>query len=282
MGDLRNAERQKLALLDTELGSETALAEQNNPLDRLKYGDLPADKARQAKAIDQDYEELLSRFVVGTLRITVPGDRENLARLAGEKEKDLMSVLNSTEYEAYLLRSSATADRLRSSLVTFRPTEEEFRRIFRLQRSFDEKYPLPWLADSAGVATVEEFAARQRDRTELTNNIKSSLGPERAAEYERESDYGFRQLSQAIVQAGIPKDAAIQAWNVQQEFNRRALELRANRNLRPADVTTQINGMRSELTERLYQALGGQLGLELYNRSTTGGAVRPLPTPTKP
>lgn len=278
--ELRELERRNLTLLDAELGPETGLATRNNPIDRFKYGDLPAGKIRQVKLIDEDYDELSTLVTNGMLGITLPGDREQIARLRAEKEKDMLSVLSPEEYEAYLLRNSTTAGSLRGYVSGFQPTAEEFRTIFRLQRAYDEKYPFVWMANAPGVASPDEFAARAADRTKLAEQIKTALGPMRGVDYERENNAIFYQMNRAVSQVGLSHDLAVQAWTVQKEIDQRVLGLRSDRTIRAADLGVQTNLMRSELTNRLYQILGGQRGLDAYNQTMTIGVVRPQATPS--
>src|SRR2546429_3654874 len=63
--------------------------------------------------------------------------KQTLKRYA-EKKAELAQLLTPEEYELYELNTSWTADNLRQAMMAFKPTEEEFREIFKEWRAHDE------------------------------------------------------------------------------------------------------------------------------------------------
>ena len=83
--------------------------------------------------------------LLGAAAVNAQIDRIAKLRADGMKSRvetmmQARALLTPEEYATYLLRSSSTADNLRSSLQLFQPTEDEFRRIFALQYAFDQQF----------------------------------------------------------------------------------------------------------------------------------------------
>ena len=136
-------------------GSEEAQAYQHR-----QFGDLPRGKAERLQSIVHDYSDLRNQVFMTANGVMVPEDREKLAILEKEQRADLEAVLTPQELENYELRSSATANTLRSQLSLFSPTEDEFRAIFKVQQAFDEKY-----GAANAISGAEQFRERQAHRS---------------------------------------------------------------------------------------------------------------------
>ena len=99
------------------------------------------------------------------------------------RDAELEAVLSPEEMEEFQLRHSGTAREMRSRLGDFRPSEEEFRRIFRLQKSFDDEIVLAF--DGLEGEQVAEIRAQVMadGQAALDEELKQALGDKRFAEY---------------------------------------------------------------------------------------------------
>jgi hypothetical protein len=230
---------------------------------RRQFGDLPADKVEQLVQVRRDYDELRSEiYAAARGGAMLPEDRAKLALLDKEQRADFAKMLTPQELENYELRSSNTANSMRYSLDAFGPNEAEFRAIYQLQRPFDEKYSTAFMM---GQPSEEQMKQRQEAQKELTAQIKAALGPERAAEYERATDYQFQQVNRIVSRLDLPKETAAQVWEVQKDIQQRAAALRSTPGLSPAARTEQLAALAQEATTKVGGALGPR-GLEVYKQ----------------
>jgi hypothetical protein len=141
MSALRDLGREQSNLLKQLLGSdESAGNDEVSAYQRRQFGDLPNGKVQQVQSILSDYNDLRNQIYVAANGVVLPEDREKLTLLEKEQRADLQAVLTPEELENYQLRSSSTANSMRSQLALFNPTEGEFRAVFDLQQAFDDKY----------------------------------------------------------------------------------------------------------------------------------------------
>ena len=238
---------------------------------RRQYGDLPGDKVDQLKKVTQDYGELRNEIYSaaglgaggGAITLT-PDDRAKLALLEKAQRDDIRGLLSPKEFDDYELRSSNTADQMRYQLSAFNPTEEEFRTIFAMQRTFDDQYRTMQMV---GDAPPSQEAMRQRmeAQKQLTDQIKASLGPERGAEYERAIDGNFQQISRVVERLELPKDSAVQVWNLQKDIQQRANAINSDRTLPVEARNEQLAALSQEATSKVTSTLG-QRGFDVYKQ----------------
>jgi hypothetical protein len=231
--------------------------------ERRQFGDLPTSKIDQIKQITQDYSDLTARIRADSQGMLLREDREKLAYLEQEKQKDIAAALTPAEYEDYSLRSSPTAFQLRYQLASFDPTEAEYRAIYAAQSEFDKKYSF-----STGLAprTPDYAEQRRTDEQKLVATVKAAIGDDRGAEYERLRDYSYSSLVNIAQRLDLPKDSALQVWNVQKDVQQRVTAVQANRDLSAADRAQQLSALQQEATSRVTTVLG-ERGLAAYKAS---------------
>ena len=88
----------------------------------------------------------------------------------------MAQILTPQEQEDYLLRVSNTANRLRSQIAGFEPTEQEFREMFKVMRKFDDVFGRQFNTP----AERERQGAAEREREAEFRRI---LGEQRYREY---------------------------------------------------------------------------------------------------
>jgi hypothetical protein len=183
---------------------------------RRQFGNLSRQKIDVLRQIEDDYMEMNSAIRAAMGGISLPEDREKLALLAREKHADLAAVLTPEELADYEMRSSQLTTRLRSMLGTFDPTEAEFRAIYQAQQSVNEKF--------AGGDSGAQYQQRQNVQQAFYDQLKASLGEARFADYTRELDREYQQLSRLAQREKLPAATAIQAFSLResiaQESNR--------------------------------------------------------------
>jgi hypothetical protein len=227
-----------------------------NSYDARRYGSLAPEKIAQIEQINADYAEMNSQVRSAMNGITLPEDREKLALLQREQRADLAAVLTPQELEDYDMRNSPTAQRLRSQFAYFDASEDEYKAIYRLTAQYADKiYPTD--VGSIGPDFAQQRTAAQR---ELNEQLKTTLGDERYAEYVRSSDRDYQQLARLAERENLPLANAQQAYDVRnalsRESNRIVADAALSNDEKRAALQTLAQNTRAQLLTTLGQSAG--------------------------
>jgi hypothetical protein len=234
---------------------------------------LPPEKADAIRSILRDYSERRSDlYAEGGFT----ANREKLTALEQAQRAAIAGSLTAPELLEYDLRNSNSARDLRASLAALDPTEEEFRAIFQLRQPFDEKYNY-----NSGIPSPDQMRQREEAQQQLNTQIKALLAPDRAAAYDRATDYNFRQTSQLVARLELPAETTISLWDTQKEFEKRRGEIYGSV---PADQRAQaFTALQQEAIAKVTPLLGSASRVEAYKQY--GGAwlnnLVPRATPRK-
>jgi hypothetical protein len=225
---------------------------------RQRWGNLPVEKLKAVAAIENDYENLnMEEYAKSRYR---PGEESNRLEtyqlMQKEKLADLAKVLTPEEFADYERRASPTAMMLRSQLDAFKPTEAEYLAIFAVQKETQDRLQ--------AAEAKRDRAAYDALRNEMTAKVKALLGDDRALDYEASIVGGNDQTARIVSRLGLPARVAAEVRQAQQDYTKRATEIRANASLTPADRSAQLNALvrqaETQLTDRL-----GATGFEAYS-----------------
>jgi hypothetical protein len=277
MSALRDLSREQANLLKQVLGpDENGGNDEAAAYRHRQFGDLPQGKAQQVQSILSDYGDLRNQVYMSANGVILPEDREKLALLEKEQRTDLETVLTPEELLEYQLRSSPTANSMRSQLVLFNPSEQEFRAIFDLQQSFDDKY------GSTNMMTAESYRERQTHQQELLDQVKNVLTPDRFAAYQQAVDPAFQMVNRLVARLELPASAASEVVAVQKDIGSRASAVRSDSSLTREIKTAQLSALADEAQGKLNAVLGAR-GFEAYKQY--GGQwvqnLAPRPAPKK-
>lgn len=277
MSALRDLSREQANLLKQVLGpDENGGNDEAAAYRHRQFGDLPQGKAQQVQSILSDYGDLRNQVYMSANGVILPEDREKLALLEKEQRTDLETVLTPEELLEYQLRSSPTANSMRSQLVLFNPSEQEFRAIFDLQQSFDDKY------GSTNMMTAESYRERQTHQQELLDQVKNVLTPDRFAAYQQAVDPAFQMVNRLVARLELPASAASEVVAVQKDIGSRASAVRSDSSLTREIKTAQLSALADEAQGKLNAVLGAR-GFEAYKQY--GGQwvqnLAPHPAPKK-
>jgi hypothetical protein len=278
MTALAQLDREQQKLLRQLLGAD---AEADDPSSRLyqnrSVGFLPAEKADAISRLLRDYDERRSDLYASGFSSNT--DRAKFDALEKEQHDAVARVLTPAELVEYDLRNSQTADSLRTDLSAFNPTEAEFRALYPLQAAFDER----WGSNFGLTLSADERRQREDAQKLLTDQIKAALGPERAADYERATDYNYRSTSQLVERLELPPETTNNLWAAQQEFQQRRMDIYRSA-AAPDERTQQLAALQQEAIARITPLLGGASGVEAYKQY--GGSwlqnLVPRPAPPRP
>ena len=261
--------REQQKLMRELLGADADPAD-FNVYQHRRLETVPADKQQPVKDSLRQLEERRQEIYSQSPGMITPELQRRVAALEQEHQATLAAILTPVELEEFNLRNSDTARNLRFELSAFQPTEEEFRAIYRLQSQ------LP--AYEANLSPAE-LQRRGELHTQAREQIKAMLGPERGAEYQRASDFSYRQTGQLVSRLELPPETTGLVWKVKQDVENRANALRRDASLDAAERDRKLDALADESGRRVAELLGGQRGLDAFKQN--GGhwieALKPRP-----
>lgn len=275
--DLR---REKEAELKRLLGPDYRAGDTNTD---YRTAFLPPDKAEQLRLLTEDYQAMASDASGSNAAVSfmsrLPEDAEKSRFLEKQKREDLAALLTPAELAEYDLRNSTTSNQLRFQLSSFDATEAEFKTLYEIRKDFDEQFARPAL----GVVTnTPEQAKARREAQEAVNaQIKTALGDERYAEYERAQDQEYKTLTRVAARLDIPKEKIIEAHDLKKALEKKLNDFKPTpgTDVRQARADLQASILK-EADARLPQILGQQ-GYEAYkDNSQAYRRLQPQPAPT--
>lgn len=222
-----------------------------NPLESL-LDFLPS--AKQAKVV-----ELMEKQQAKMMKLIGGGgglDADDMKRMRDfqrDSDRELAAILTPAELEDYQLRMSQTAMTMRFGLGAFEPTEQEFRDIFKLRKTFDDEHSQ--FVDGTDQAAMQKRMEAERDMNE---SIQKVLGDARFAEYQRSQDFNFQQLSKLAERQGLPRDTAIKAYDMSRTAQDEVSRVQLDPKLTQDQRNSALAGIRSETERSLRQVLGDQ------------------------
>lgn len=250
---------EKKALLKELLGVETEdkadLAAVVNPLSSM-LDFLPEEKQSKISELMQSYQGKALKSMKGGAPDAQ--DMKEMMKVQKEYEAELAKVLTPEEMEDYQLRLSQTSMMMRMQLGTFEPSEEEFREIFKVRKTFDDEFG--WGGSMA--ATKEEREKMKTAQTELNDQLKEILG-DRYPAYERSQDWGYQGIVKITERNGLTRDVADKIYEMNKEASAEQKKLREDKTLDSKQREETIKAIKEE-TQRSIRELMGETAYEAY------------------
>lgn len=237
--------------------------------DATQFAFLPAAKRDALRRITQDYDEMMAAFNTGGLQL--PSDRERLKLLRAERDRDLAALLTPEELEAYHMRTSASAAVVRGRYGDGIETEEDFRRIYALQKAFDEKYAFD---GSTGRISPETMRARSEAQRQLQDDIRASLGDDKYAALRRASDSDLRTVDGLAARLNLPAGTTDRVASARETFASQSQQINADTSLTPQQRRAQLQDLGARAKAELTQALGAEAGEAYAQRSPWVGMLQ--------
>lgn len=251
---------------------------------RRTYGDLPLEKLRALATLEFEFQErMLKNFA--ERRQTRPGEsrygsssREWWETLRQDKLAAARAVLTPEEFAQYELRAGDVADRLRSSLELFRPSEAEYKALFAIEKNFDS---------SATKLTPEQARALEQAKDA---QITIALGPERAADYRQLRQAGGDKLTRLMVRLDLPLTTVGTINTVRDQTLAQAKAIRTDPQLSEMERAAKLSALAQSAASRLTTTLGAR-GYEAYTDlkgswlselQTPSTSAAPVPPPAEP
>src|SRR5207237_2712308 len=160
----------------------------------------------------------------------------------------------------------APANGLRSQMNGFQPTEKEFRKIFRLQKTFDAEFKQA--VDSTDDTQLEIKAKAQQEAQDALNaEVKKTLGEARYAEWLRAQDADYKTLTQVADRFELPKETAAKIYDMKQEAERQKQKIDAAPGLTQDQRNNALTAIARETEKSVATAMGEKV-FKAYQKST--------------
>lgn len=263
-------------LLGVDFDTELARYWGGDDYEARLYGFLTEDKRDRVSELQERFDELERQVYDGSKGFLLDKDEETLRQLQKQREAELAQVLTPEELEEFHLRNSPTAANLRAQLHGFNPSQEEFRRLFRLQKTFDDRFNSGFNLTDPAQADVQA-AAQEQAQQALDAEMRRTLGSQRYAEYERAQDPDYRTLMQFKERFETSPALANRVYDMKTEAERQKLRVESDANLTPGQRAQALGAIAQETERSVAQLMGGQ-NSELWQayRSTGSQWIRGL------
>ncbi|MEW6302483.1 MAG: hypothetical protein AB1705_03375 [Verrucomicrobiota bacterium] len=268
--------KEKWALLRELLGVDAESEfRKNNPgadylTEELTLGFLPESKRARVREILERYQEMESEAQQRLSGMVSMRERNELKKIRDQRQAELAAVLTPQELEEYELRSSATAESLRARLAGATLTEEQFRQLYRAQKSFEELNAPPTGPMDRATAEARAQAARQLDE-----QFRAVLGDQAFRDYKRMQDPSYRAAADIVRDYSLQPAAADKVYEIKQAVDEHMRQLMADQSLTREQRMAALKAITEETTVALIDTLG-QKGYEAYKQN--GGYWIPTAT----
>ncbi|HEY6167178.1 MAG TPA: hypothetical protein VI454_04005 [Verrucomicrobiae bacterium] len=259
LSDERDALLKELLAIDPkkERDKDNWWAEQRDQ--QLSF--LPEDKRELARAAQEKFDEERSeiyRKAEGYIDEETQGDLKKVRKKMLAEMGKFMSPEEIFEYD---LRTSDTASNLKNELTTLKPTEEEFRAIFKAKRD-QEDAPA---TDESTKRDADYWTKRREAEKGVDAKLKELLGDDRYTEYKRSGDWSYRQLAQMSEFLGFEPSAAGKVYDMKAVVEDQSRKIQRDKALTPEARNDALRAMRAE-TEKSIVELIGERGFKAYKR----------------
>jgi hypothetical protein len=247
-------------LLQVDLNAELDKYNLETPPEPVDLSFLSPEKASRVQSILEAYRQRQEALHEQAIGLWSDADSEALQELNRQQEGELRSLLSPEEMEDYELRFSPLSSSLRGQLHGFSPTEEEFRRIFRLRQAYEETTAGLALAETdAGPEELDQVALQhERAQAALEAELKSTLGKDRYDTYQKIQEPNFQTLSRVAERFGLPSQVANEAYEHVRLAQEHSQKLLSDATIDPAKRDEALRAISQETQAAVSKILGEQ------------------------
>lgn len=224
--------------------------------DPAAYDFLPTEKRDQLLSLKAKYDEMEQEIYVRAQGIMLEQDENDLRVLEQQRQVELANLLSPQELEEYQLRHSHVSENLRNQLSGFEPTEEEFRRLFRLQNDFEEQINRALPESSDEVQAEIRARAQEEGQRALNEEMRKVLGGDRYGEWQRAQDPDYKALVQISDRYNLPVDTSQKIYNYKVQAEQQKLQVESNPNLSEEQRQAALVAISRETEKAVSDVMG--------------------------
>ena len=247
------------SLLGVDLRRELARYTGEEAYQLANIAFLPAEKQSAVTEVQEMYADLEQDIYFRSHGVFLDEDQEAIKRLQRERDAELAKTLTPEELFEYQLRNSDTANSLRASLGGLNPSQEEFRKLFAVQKTFDDQFNAAFNPADENSLDIRG-RAQQEAQAALDAETQKALGPERFAEYQRAQDGDYRTLRQMTERFNLPSETANAAYDMKLAAERQKQLVELN----PGLTEAQRSAMLAAIANETGRGIAGLMGDDVY------------------
>jgi len=222
---------------------------------------LPPEKAARLSDIDRDYSDLQTQMLAEMGGFRMPGDDAKLKLLEDEKQRDIQALLTPEEQAAIKLHDSATASGLQRIFAGFDGTEDEYKAIFTLENASNEKFmEALTMSGYGGVSMSEAYRESFAAQDAIESQIKTLLGDERYAEYQRAERQDYQSLLAAAQRFNLAPETVAQTYQVREDTATEAKRISDDKSLTTEQRKQAYAALTEQATTQIRANLGDEVG----------------------
>jgi hypothetical protein len=211
---------------------------------------LPESKRAAAQKILDEFQDKQQEMYAANQGIHDAQSRAEQKQLEAEKLAALAGILSPSELRDYELRQSQTASQLTHDLRGLSLSREEYEAIFDTKKKYgDSIYNYGDLGKEGQKQAEENMKAMKAD-------LAASLGADKFKEYERGTDYYYRQLQSLAKKNDLPAETAGKVFDYKSTAEDTVKQLRANKDMTNEQRQTALQQIRAETEDTLMKTLG--------------------------
>lgn len=226
-----------------------------------RLGFLPEEKRAQVRTVLDQFadkeRELMEEQIDNGDGFLATGD---LARIRQQKEAALTPLLTPEERAQYDLWFSDSATRVRDSVFGMNATEEEFLKLYTLQKNFD--------AQSGGAGANNQEALAQ-----FQQQAREALGEARYGEWVRAQDPEYRELARVTSRFKLPATTAAELYSYKQPIEEARAHVEADPSMTALQKDAAYRAIAEE-TQKIYKEVLGEKAFRHYSRRTANPWMR--------
>ena len=223
---------------------------------------LDDDQRAELTRLQEHYTTLEAGVFEKARGLMTAEDEARLRDLKAEQRAELAKLLTPDELEEYDLRTSETANEMRTTLAAFKPTPEEFRALFRLRQASTEASGGQTAPETLSAADAGKLQAAER---KLQEQIKEALGAQRYTEYEQAQDPDYQNLALLGQRFELSPETTGKVYAIKQAVEEQARLVQEDASLSPEEKKAALRIVRIR-TERTLNGTLGEPAAAAYHR----------------
>jgi hypothetical protein len=232
-------------------------------VDQGRLAFLPAEKRDKLRAILEDYSELTAKFgAQGGPQLA--SDKEKLKLLNAERERDIAALLSPDELADYQMRTSTSAQSLINRYGDGIASEDEFKKLYALQKAFDEKFPME---SFNGRVTPEAMKARSDATLQLQSDMRTAVGDDAYAALRRASDTDLKSVDALVSRLNLPADTTDRVAALRDSYATQSQKIMADSATPFAQRRDQLQALATSAKADLINTLGAEAADAYAQRS---------------
>jgi hypothetical protein len=242
-------------------GLEPARAEYDDVSDRLGF--LAREKREQVLAVRQTFNAAWQTLNEAIGKDPI-GAAAKMKELNDQRLADLAEILTPEELAEHEIQTSWTAMQLRSRLGVLELSEDEFRKVYALQKDFDDEQ-----VHFAGGSSPEQRMPKDAAEQHLKLQIKEALGERRFADFQRAQRPEFQEIYRVASRYGLPWEAAVRAFEIHETAMEQVRRMKVDPPLQAGSQRERL-GVLHDSTVAALQGVFGESAFGTYRRLAGG------------